>query len=117
MTLLENTLLDISGMTLLSGAAGGLPHPSTFPLTQGSKWLVRMNPLLIPCHLKQGCSVSQPWILGTHGGGVGWGDGSTVSEQFISDTYIHSSVYIYVDTHQLMKIFKLKELAFLNNFN
>lgn len=51
------------------------------------------------------------------GGGVGWGDGSTVSEQFISDTYIHSSVHIYVDTHQLMKIFKLKELAFLNNFN
>ena len=51
------------------------------------------------------------------GSRVGWGDSSTVRELFISDTDIHSSVYVYADMHQLMKIFKLKEFAFLSNFN
>ena len=58
-----------------------------------------------------------PGSQGPTGSRAGWGDGSTVSELLISDTYIHSSVYVYVDMHQLMKKFKLKEFAFLNNFN
>lgn len=79
----------------------GQDEPSPHPLPSETRLLAGPN----------------PGSQGPMGGGVGWGRGSTISELFISDTYINSSVYIYVDTHQLMKIFKLKEFAFLNNFN
>ena len=59
----------------------------------------------------------QRGLRGPTGSRAGWGDSSTVRELFISDTDIHSSVYVYADMHQLMKIFKLKEFAFLSNFN